>query len=307
VSGRPHPSPTPPAGGAGPGGLTYRWALRPAWVLSHLFVLAAVVVFVRLGFWQLSRLEERRTHNALVEGRQSGPPVPIDQVVAPDAGPAEIDGLVYRQVSVTGTWRPDEQVLIRNETYRGAPGMWVVTPLVRGDGRAVAVNRGWVPVAAGEADPATYAPAAGTVTVTGVVARSEQREGLGAADAAEGTLRDLARVDVDRIARQIDEPLYPVYVTMRSSEPAGGAIPLVVPPAPLDDGPHLNYAGQWFIFATLTGVVYPLLLRRTARHRAAPDPQDAEAPGDVGPGRGAGDERAPAGPEPSAALAHGHR
>jgi hypothetical protein len=35
----------------------------------------------------------------------------------------------------------------------------------------------------------------------------------------------------------------------------------------LDEGPHAGYAGQWFIFATLTCIVYPLLLRRTLRNK----------------------------------------
>ena len=45
-----------------------------------------------------------------------------------------------------------------------------------------------------------------------------------------------------------------------------------------DEGPHLDYAGQWFIFATLTVIVYPLLLRRTARHKAS---EKAEAAHDA--------------------------
>jgi surfeit locus 1 family protein len=120
------------------------------------------------------------------------------------------------------------------------------------------------------------------VTVTGIVSATEERTGLGPADPAEGTLTDLARVDVGRLGRQVHEPLAPVYVTMRAQEPVAGTLPVPVTPPVLDDGPHLNYAGQWFIFATLTCVVYPLLLRRTARQRAA-DARD-----------GADDEPAPA-------------
>ena len=51
-----------------------------------------------------------------------------------------------------------------------------------------------------------------------------------------------------------------------------------MPPPTLDEGPHLDYAGQWFIFATLTIIVYPLLLRRTARHKAS---EKAEAEHDA--------------------------
>jgi surfeit locus 1 family protein len=249
--------------------LSYRWALRPGWILSHLFVLVCVVLFVRLGFWQLARLGERRAHNTLIETRQQTPAAPLGQVVSPTAGPDEVEAAVYRSVTATGTYRADQQVLVRNESFRGAPGSWVVTPLLLPDGRAVAVNRGWVPAAAADGDPAAYAPPAGTVTVIGLVARTEEREGLGAADPAEGRLHDLARLDVARLGKQVDEPLYPVYVTLQGQQPAVGQIPVPVPPGVLDDGPHLNYAGQWFIFATLTCVVYPLLLRRQARSKAA--------------------------------------
>jgi cytochrome oxidase assembly protein ShyY1 len=240
------------------------------------FVLLCVLVFIRLGFWQLSRLAERRAANAVVAARGSEPVVPVSDLLAAGAGPDAVEPLVARVVTATGTWRADEQVLIRNETFDGAPGMWVVTPLVLADGRAVAVNRGWIPMAAAGGDPAGYAPPGGTVTVTGVVARTETRQGLGATDPAEGRLRDMARVDVARLDQQVSAALLPGYVTLRSQDPAGGSLPLPVPPAVLDDGPHLNYAGQWFIFATLTCVVYPLLLRRTARQRA----ERAAAPGE---------------------------
>jgi surfeit locus 1 family protein len=271
--------------------------------VSHLFVLVCVVAFVRLGFWQLDRHADRQERNDLIAARQSEPVRPLGEVIELDADADEIDAAVHRRVSVTGTWRADEEVLIRNRTFQGAPGSWVVTPLVLPDGSAVAVNRGWVPVTAGsDGDPSSYAPATGTVTVTGLIARSDQRAGLGAVDPATGQLRDLARVDVGRIAQQLDERLYPVYVTLRHADAATGELPLPVPPAELDDGPHLGYAGQWFIFATLTCIVYPLLLRRTARHRGAE--HDSSDPPGAGPdplGADATDEVRPE------ALAHGNR
>jgi cytochrome oxidase assembly protein ShyY1 len=290
-----------------PPGPGYRWALRPGWILSHLFVLACVLIFVRLGFWQLSRLGERRAANALIEARQSGPAVPVDSVVRPGSSPDEVEAAIYRAVTVTGTWRPDEQVLVRNETYNGAPGSAVVTPLVLADGQAVAVNRGWIPAALAAGDPAAYAAPTGPVTISGVVARTETHQGIGPTDPAEGRLHDLARVDVGRLGQQVSEPLLPVYVTLRAPAPEGGRPPLPVTPPVLDDGPHLNYAGQWFIFATLTCVVYPLLLRRTARQRAERAHADGPGPGD-GAGPDGDDDGGPGSPpaEP-AALTPGRR
>jgi cytochrome oxidase assembly protein ShyY1 len=45
----------------------------------------------------------------------------------------------------------------------------------------------------------------------------------------------------------------------------GTGDPVPVPLPELDEGPHLSYAGQWFIFSVLIVVFYPLILRRRAR------------------------------------------
>jgi surfeit locus 1 family protein len=273
----------------------YRWALRPWWIVSHLFVLSCILVFARLGVWQLDRLSERRVQNELIAARQAGPPVPIDRVLAADADAGVVEDVVYRHVSVSGSYRADEQVLVRNQTYNGAPGYWVVTPLVMTDGTAVAVQRGWVPMTVGEGDGAAFAPPTGPVTVTGLIARSQVREGLGVAD-PEGTLEALARVDVARLQQQVAEDLYPVYVTLQTQEPAPGELPVPVPAPTLDDGPHVNYAGQWFIFAGLTAIVYPLLLRRNARHQDTGGFVPAESPdGPAGGAPPAGGSSPPAG------------
>ena len=47
----------------------YRFALRPRWVLSHLFVLALAAGMITAGLWQLSRLQEKKDRNAVVRDR----------------------------------------------------------------------------------------------------------------------------------------------------------------------------------------------------------------------------------------------
>ncbi len=271
----------------------YRFLLTPRWILSHLFVGACVVAMLWAGFWQLGRLDERRAANAEVLVAQDLPVTPIREVLpgGPDSTDQEVSDALYRAVTVTGTYRTDDQVLVRNRTYEGAPGYWVLTPLVQADGTAVAVNRGWVPFDVQPDGPwDRFAPPTGTVTVTGLVREPQVRStgGIvsGPEDAAEGRLRTLSRVDVGRLAQQSSTPLLPVYVDLRTQEPPQPAqTPTILPPPELSEGPHLGYAGQWFIFALLTSVVYVLLLRRAARNRAAPPPTDEAA---------AGEEHAPA-------------
>lgn len=247
----------------------YRWALRPGWILSHLFVFACVVAFVFLGLWQFDRLMGRRESNDVIRQRQSMPVVPVGEVMSVEDPATSVSDAVFRQVTMTGTYATEDQVLIRNRSNQGSPGYWVVTPLATGDGEALVVNRGWIPIQTGdEASPDFYAPPSGTVTVTGLVVDSQEQSGLGVSDPPEGKLAALSRVDVPRLQQQVDDRLFPMFVNLVSQDPAEAAqLPEPVPPPELTDGSHLNYTGQFLIFATLTVVVYPLLLRRTARDK----------------------------------------
>lgn len=262
----------------------YRFVWRPGWILSHIFVLACVVLFIVLAFWQLSRLDERRTYNATVAARESDEVLPLQTLLpaGPEADKAQIEEVQYRPVTVTGTYAPDQEVLVRNRTSNGMPGFWMVTPLVLEDGTAVAVNRGWVPFATTDPDGPwpEYEPTPGVVTVTGMIREGQVRtSGFvgGPTDAAEGRLTTLSRVDLGRLQQQVDETLYPVSIDLRTQQPAPGPLPVPVPEPELGEGSHLSYAGQWFLFALLTVIVYPLLLRRTARNKAA---EEADGPDD---------------------------
>jgi len=271
----------------------YRFLWRPWWIVSHVFVIACVIGFVNAGFWQLRRLDERRTANALIVAREESPAAPLTEVLPSGAGASadQVADVQYRSVQVTGSYLPDQQVLVPNRTYDSQPGFWVITPLGLADGTAVAVNRGWVPFATTTPDGPwdAFAPPGRQVTVTGLARESQSRStGVvgGPKDASEGTLRELARVDLARLGQQVDEPLWPVYVDLITQDPPQTNdldLPVPVPKPDLSEGPHLGYAGQWFIFATLTVIVYPLLLRRTARREASAKAKAAVS-GDDGDG-----------------------
>ena len=239
--------------------------LRPWWVVSHVLVLALVVVMINLGFWQLRRLEERRDLNALQAERSSAAVVAADEL-APEIAAGGVEAVEYRVVEVTGRYRSSDEVAVRNRTLNGLPGVWLLTPLLPAEGPAVVVNRGWVPQSSSDpaARPAAPVPP-GEVTVRGHVRLSEQRTGLGVADPAAGRLASLARPDIDRYAVQLDYPVHPFYLQLTSQDPPPGDYPVMVAlPAP-GEGPHLGYAVQWFIFSTIGVVGYPLVLRHVSR------------------------------------------
>ena len=233
-----------------------------------------VVTMVLLGFWQLRRLDEKQDIKATIEDRQTQPAADVQALVPHGAavGDDAVEAVEHRRVTATGSYADDDTFVVENRTYNGASGGWVLTPLVLEDGSAVVVNRGFLGFdRAGEIDPPS--PPAGTVVVEGVLLESERRGRFGPTDPDDGALEVLARVDLERVAQQVDYDVRPAYLQRTSSEPEEATPPgdpelvaLGLPEPTL--GPHLAYAAQWFIFTTIAVVGYALLLRRVARDEA---------------------------------------
>lgn len=246
--------------------LMYRFLLTPKWLIGHVLVLAIAVLFVSLGLWQLDRHEQRTARNALVAERMSVPPADLGE-----AGEADGD-LAYRRVSLSGRYLVEDEILLTPRAWQGRAGHHVLTPLVTDDGHAVLVVRGWVPFALDTPPIAAAAPPDGEVHVTGLLFPDEPPARFAPPIPAEGHLTSVSRVDVERLQRQIDEPLRPYYVQLEEQDPpATGDVPLLVEPPELSAGNHFSYAVQWFLFAGVGLVGYPALIRRTAQDRSAQD------------------------------------
>lgn len=129
---------------------------------------------------------------------------------------------------------------------------------------------------------------AGESELAGRIRPTQTRGLFGPADAAAGKLASVARVDVERLAEQTSVDLLGFYLELvehqpslpvagpssdptndPASDPASDAASLtLLGPPPTDGGPHLGYALQWFVFALVALVGYPLVLWRQAHPRA---------------------------------------
>lgn len=260
---------TPPGGA--PTVASYRFARSPRWILLHAVAVALLALMVFAGFWQLSRLHDKQARNQLLDARAVLATVDVTSVLGARDSPADAEALLYRPVTATGRYLVGEEVLVHSRSRDGRPGAWVLTPLQVSDG-AVVVNRGWIP--ANDTSPTLPAGAEAppdVVTVSGVLAPGETRGRFGAQDPGGGRLSVLARADLARLQDQVGVDLYPAIVQAGATEPAGtGELPAPLPPPERTEGPHRGYAGQWFVFAALWVIGYPLLVRRSAHRSPQP-------------------------------------
>lgn len=244
----------------------YRFAYSPRWILSHLFALGLVVLFVSLGLWQLRRHDDKVERNAVIEARAD---LPVDEVSslvdgAVDSG-LDAEQLRYRPARTSGSYLPGHEVLVDNRSNDGLPGAWVLSPLMLDDGRVLVVSRGFQGFDSGSLDPA--AAPSGAVSVVGTLVPWDQRDcGIRTDDT--GAVVGMACLRREALETVVGEPVLPVVLQQASSSPADAETLVPVPLPELDAGPHRSYAVQWFIFATIGAVGYPLILRRVARDRS---------------------------------------
>ncbi len=254
--------------------------LTPRWLFGHLLALSLIVLFVNFGLWQLRRAAQREAYNVLLESRLSADPQPFGKLIkqySPTAPERAENSVTYRRVQVTGRFDPANELLLRSRALDGSPGYHVLTPLRLGGGRALLVDRGWVPFALDEPPIAEATPPDGPVQVTGILQPAQpgpvgggflDRLGLVQQDPAEGKLDAVFFVDPARISVGRPYTLEPVFLELATQTPAQ-TTQLPVPPAPpeITRGPHLSYAFQWFSFALIGVVGYAVLLRGVLRDK----------------------------------------
>lgn len=237
------------------------------WLLTTLLVLAGTVLCIRLGIWQLDRLEQRRAFNAQFANARARPALDLNA-----EQPEDIAGMEWRAVTVLGEYDFENQVALRNQ-YNGTEyGYHLFTPLrfeatSAGTPGVILVDRGWIP-AEGNAAPADWRKydEAGPVIVSGQIRLGQGKPAiLGVADPLpqEGDNLDVwNNADLMRIAEQMPYPILPVYIQPESSA-ADDKPPIPFQPEiELTEGPHFGYALQWFTFAAILFIGYPFFLRK---------------------------------------------
>lgn len=224
--------------------------------LTMVTMVLASAGFARLGIWQLSRLHQRRAANLVTTAARAVPPAHLT------AGSARTDTLGEHYVVAEGRYDHGHEILIRGEVFEGAPGVEVVTPLLLADGGpAVLVNRGFLPapdavsaVTAGTQEP-------GSQTVRGLALPVGSAPGEPVEHGGRTTWR---RLDAGALRERLPYAILPIYV-LQTPDTSLPRFPRRLAAPAVDEGPHLSYAIQWFLFAGLAAAFAVLVVGRDGR------------------------------------------
>ena len=223
---------------------------RSRWVGVAVLLLVSGVC-ARLGVWQLSRSHQRRVVNAAILRSRAEPPISLDAPGARDSA-----SLAYRRVTATGRYDRGRELVLRGQAYMGTPGVYVVTPLrLRESDTALLVLRGFVPAADAVRADLRALDEPGELSVTGLA--EPIGSGGGQPLVVEGS-STWARLDLPALRGTLPYPILPVAL-LQTPDSALPRYPRRLDAPEVDDGPHLNYAVQWFLFSVM-GIAFGLVV-----------------------------------------------
>ncbi|WP_298802802.1 SURF1 family protein [uncultured Pseudokineococcus sp.] len=284
-----------------------RFLLTPRWLAGLALAVAFALVCVSLGLWQWDRRTARHAANMLITENYGQPAVDPASLLPP-SGELLPTADEWRPVEATGRYLPEGTVLLRQRPLDGTNGFHVLVPLLldgstttaegtTGDGpaRALLVDRGFLP--SGDDAGAVDVPPPPAGEVTTVVHLRPAEEPYGQAPAGQTRTIDTAGLAgraptsgaLDAAGAQLVGGAYGV---LAEEVPAASTAPQLLPAPPVDEGPHLSYAFQWWVFAAGGFVGYGVVARRHAadlRAEAAgpgavtgdgPDPDERPGPRD---------------------------
>jgi cytochrome oxidase assembly protein ShyY1 len=236
--------------------------VKPRWIAGIFVALIVSAAFIALGIWQLARNSEKEKKVREAKAAYAAPAPDLLTIKTPVAA---------ADVQASGTYDHDSahEILLRDQPQ----GVDVLTSLRLADGSAVVVDRGTIGL-----DAAVPPAPSGAVIVRGLVNIANAPSSQAAPERDRGRL-SLAAVDMSKITAALPYPVRRVWITARYQQPAptsaGPRLPQPPPPDPVN---HMEYAIEWFAFALIPLVGWPVLMWRRAR-RAPPEPPES-APAD---------------------------
>lgn len=207
--------------------------------------LLGIALLLRLGFWQMARLEQKEAILSEITATIAGDPEPLPVLVDPEAQR-------YQPVVLEGRFGEGALFVLVSVKRQGA-GWRVISPFHSADGRLILVDRGFTPVAR-KAAPERAEP----VRIEGNLHWPDERSGSTPENDPEGNIW-YAR-DIGAMAERLQtEPL--LVIAREITPPDAGISPLPVSTEGIPND-HLQYAVTWFSLAAVWLLMTGVWIRR---------------------------------------------
>lgn len=231
-------------------------------IVGTVLTLCLFILLTSLGFWQLSRMDEKRILEKNLRERLHEEAIQLQEPQAKMIS-QDFEGFRYQPVQVTGSFLNDRNILLDNQIYQGQAGYHVITPFLSKDTeKLILVDRGWIPWGEDRSDLPDIPVVSGIVTIKGII--NHYPAGLNLKK--EETPSDLwpyrvQSIDYLILSELLNAPVFPFIVQLQKGDPYTFKVPPIY--FGLSSDRHLGYAIQWFMLAIATVIYYVIVnLRR---------------------------------------------
>ncbi|MBL3700285.1 SURF1 family protein [Leucobacter luti] len=236
------------------------------WFGYFVMLLIFSIACVFLGNWQFDRRAEARAEIDRLDANYGSEAAPLAEEL-PTLDSFSEDDQKWRTVWVSGEYIGDP-VLARNRPGPDGVGSDLIQALRTEDGNVFFIDRGWVPVDGGSADSGEVGIADLPQSPTGTVrveARLRASEPEIAGRTSSGiTVPSIEVPELAELTGTTGEVYTGAYGMLVSESPS--AEHGVLPAEPeRDEGPHLSYALQWYVFIIIAAIGVAIAARREYR------------------------------------------
>ncbi|MCK7458857.1 SURF1 family protein [Idiomarina aminovorans] len=223
-------------------------------LVATLVTLLAIVVLVKLGFWQLERAEQKRKlFNDYEQQQLKGEATDLSQL-----GPVSPESARFRYVKMNGEFVKQPVFFLDNKMTNGIVGYQVIA-LFRADARPdnyIPVNMGWLPAPASRQELPEISITEGQHSLTGYLYFPSNNKFVSntyETELAENRIR-IQEFQPNAVAEKLDISLTDYTFLLESPETIGWQRdwkPQVMSPVK-----HQGYAVQWFSLAIACLVIF---------------------------------------------------
>lgn len=227
-------------------------------VAGTVITVLLILLFVYLGFWQLDRMETKKTLSQNLQARINEQIIDFsdetDEMIARDP-----DSFRFQRMQINGQFLENRDILLDNQIFNGHAGYVVLTPFISNDAKTlILVDRGWIPWGDDRSELPEIPKVKGTLTLTGVI----NKYPVGMRLATEEESSDLWPLRIQNISYTalsvvLKQPVAHFILQLQEGSPYGFSIKPIYFGLPADR--HLGYAVQWFTMALAVLIYYMVI------------------------------------------------
>ncbi|MCW8955727.1 MAG: SURF1 family protein [Gammaproteobacteria bacterium] len=219
-------------------------------LIPTLVTLVFVYLLVSLGMWQLDRAAYKTNIQNIINERKDLPTVRLS------LAPTKLEESIYLPVMADGVFDNNHQILLDNRVVNHQAGYDVFTVLIRDNGPALLVNRGWIKQGRTRQNIPDIFVDSQLTRIKGILTKPPSH-GLILSENVNQYHQWPATaqfIDLHEIELFIGHQLYPMILMLdKDHTSALHREPIIFK---INSTKHLGYAFQWFGLATALVIIY---------------------------------------------------